>query len=130
MLRRSLLSATTSVLLLLAPTMAAWSGSQNAAPLHPSTTGGLGGSSATNNAYNVSTALSTALSVGGTSDAASFNTNLVGQGNAGLGSKKAPVVQFNSAPTVQTAIGAAVSIGGNASAAAINTNDVSQLNHH
>jgi hypothetical protein len=133
MLRRPLLSTTTSILLLVAPTMAAWAGSHSAAPLHPSTTTGnfgFGGSSVTNNAYSVSTALSTALSVGGTADAASLNSNLTGQGNAGLGSKKGPVVQFNSAPTVQTAIGAAVSIGGNASAAAINTNDISQISQH
>jgi hypothetical protein len=133
MSRRSLLSTTTGVLLLVAPTMAAWAGSHNATLPHPSATignFGFGGSSATNNAYNVSTALSTALSVGGTADAASLNTNLIGQANAGLGSKKGPVIQFNSAPTVQTAVGTAVSIGGNASAAAINTNDISQIGLH
>jgi hypothetical protein len=92
--------------------------------------GGKPPSHQSNNAYTVSTALSTALSVGGTADAASLNTNLIGQGNAGFGGKKGPVFQLNSAPTVQTAVGTAVSIGGNASAAAINTNGVSQGNLH
>jgi hypothetical protein len=118
MLRRSLLSTTTSVLLLLAPATAAWAGAHNAAPLHTTTTSGIPGF-APSNAYNISTALSTALSVGGTTGAPTINT-----------SKKPPVVEFNSAPTVQTAVGAAVSIGGNASAAAINTNGVSQLGQH
>jgi len=133
MSRRSLLSATTGVLLLIAPTMAAWAGSHSTALPHPSATNsnfGFGGSNATNNAYGVSTALSTALSVGSVSDVASLNSNLIGQGNAGLGSKKAPAIQFNSAPTVQTAVGTAVSIGGNASAAAINTNDISHIGLH
>lgn len=127
MLRRSLLSTTTSVLLLLlAPTMTGWAGSHNITLVHPITANGsfgLGGSSAAGNPSSVSTALSTALSVGGTTD--TINTNLLG--NAGPDGKKVPVVEFNSAPTVQTAVGAAVSIGGNASAAAINTNDVSQI---
>jgi hypothetical protein len=133
MLRRPLLSTTTGVLLLIAPTMAAWAGSHNTALPHPSAISsgfGLGGSSAPNNAYNVSTALSTALSVGSPADTASINSNLIGEGNAGLGSKKGPVIQLNSAPTVQTAVGTAVSIGGNASAAAINTNDLSQIGQH
>jgi hypothetical protein len=133
MLRRSLLSTTTAILLLVAPTMATWAGSHTTTVPHPSAAGGsfgFGGSSATNNAYSVSTALSTALSVGGTADAASVNSNLIGQGITGLGSKKGPVFQLNSAPTVQTAVGAAVSIGGDASAAAINTDGVSQTSQH
>jgi hypothetical protein len=131
--RYSLLSATTSVLLLIAPSTAAWAGSPNTALPHPITTNGafgFAGPNPGNNAYSVSTALSTALSVGGTADAASLNSNLIGQGNIGFGGKKGPVIQFNSAPTVQTAIGAAVSIGGNASAAAINTDDLSQISQH
>jgi hypothetical protein len=127
MLRRSLLSMTVGVLLIIAPSMGTLAGPHNTTSMpHPSTTSssfGFVGSSATNNAYSVSTALSTALSVGGTGDAASLNSSLIG-------SKKEPVIQLNSAPTVQTAIGAAVSIGGNASAAAINTNDISQTAEH
>jgi hypothetical protein len=125
MLRRSLLSITTGALLLIAPSVATWAGSHNPGIPHATATGGtfgFGEPGATNNAYSVSTALSTALSVGSPGDAASLNYNLIG-------SKKGPVIQLNSAPTVQTAIGAAVSIGGNASAAAINTNDVSQTEH-
>jgi hypothetical protein len=130
---RSLLSKATSVLLLIAPNIPAWAGSPNTAPPHPITTTGAFGFAnpkTGNNAYSVSTALSTALSVGGTADAASLSSNPIGQGNIGIGAKKDPVIQFNSAPTVQTAIGAAISIGGNASAAALNTDDIAQLSHH
>jgi hypothetical protein len=130
---RSLLSATTGVLLLIAPNIAAWAGSPNTALPHPVATPGafgFAGPKTGSNGYSVSTALSTALSVGGTADAASLNSNLIGQGNIGIGGKKGPVIQFNSAPTVQTAIGAAVSIGGNASAAAVNTDDIAQISQH
>jgi len=72
-----------------------------------------------NGAPSVSTALSTALSVGNPANSASLTIDPLDGG-------RKPVVQFNSAPSVQAAVGAAVAIDGNASALATNGNGVSQ----
>jgi len=110
----------------LSPALAA---QYNSAPPHQNA-GGKPSSPLSNNAYTVSTALSTALSVGGTANAGSVNANLANQSNAVLSGKKGPAFEFNNAPTVQTAVGTAVSIGGNASAAAINSDGISLGNMH
>jgi hypothetical protein len=73
-------------------------------------------------APTVSTALSTALSVGNPAKTAAVNTNLPVPANVLSGEQRAPVVELNNAPSVQAAIGAAVSIDGNASALATNSN--------
>lgn len=130
MLRHPLLPATAAVLLLLTPFYAS-AGSHSAAAPHSVTSGsnfGFSGPGGTNNPYSVSTALSTALSVGSTPNASSANSTLFTDG--GPAGKVAPGFQFNGAPTVQTAIGAAVSIGGNASAAAIDSDSATPLNQH
>ena len=85
--RRSLLFRMTTVALLvglrLSPALAA---QYNSAPPHQNA-GGKPSSPLSNNAYTVSTALSTALSVGGTANAGSVNANLANQSNAVLSGK-------------------------------------------
>jgi len=113
--RISLLSA--ALTLLAAPAFAGGQNNSapNSAPNHPNTMKQHEQPAIGPGAPNVSTALSTALSVGGTD-------NLGPTITPGDGILRKPTVQYNSAPAVQAGVAVGIAIDGNASAEALNHN--------
>jgi hypothetical protein len=81
--------------------------------------GGSPGFGQTNSAPTVSTALSTALSVGGADGSPNGINPTITPGD---GISRKPTVQLNSAPAVQAGVAVGVAIDGNANARATNSN--------
>jgi len=126
--RISLIAA--ALALLAAPAFAG--GQLNSPPNHATAPGNGGGAKhaspngiSPGEAPSVSTALGTALSVGGPDGSPNGINPTITPGD---GITKKPTVQLNSAPTVQAGVAVGVAIDGNASARATNSNGGGQDN--